>query len=224
MGDYKSNLRVWGPIMDGDLYDSEMRLMPIAGQNGTTNYQALAVDSDGRLHTYLFDGSIDLILGVDGADSPTNDSGIMMLGEDTAGKAQYIRTDTDGKVFVIIDNEAHSTDLFTYDDLNLVKNTPLVVTTYTPTVSTAYVTGFLISGSGYLKAEVQWGPTDSEVTKIVLFNSPACPNIIYNFPDKSTPNIATTQTILIRCTNLEHASSPASDFDGYATILSYQVS
>jgi len=238
MSDYESALPVRGNLQDGDAYVSTTQGLLILGQNGTSNYQAVSVDANGELQVDILsiaagsnligkvtinDGTTDLTVALDGSASPTNNSGIMILGEDGSGNAQYIRTDTDGKVFVIVDQEAHETDSFTYNTANLIKNTATTVVSYTPAGSTAYITGFLISGSGYMKAEVQWGTTGSETTKIVLFNSTANPNIIYNFPDKTTLNLATTETFIIKCTNLEHAASPASDFNGYATIISYQA-
>jgi len=68
-----------------------------------------------------------------------------------------------------------------------------------------------------LEVELYHGTTASETLFAVKFNSTANPNVEFEFPEGV--EVDNTETIYVECTNLENQASPASDFDGYATMF-----
>ena len=136
----------------------------------------------------------------------------MILGEDGAGNAQYISTDSAGRINVNIGGGLYNT--VSNGTANLVKDTPTSV--YSE--AGGYVLRKIyVAGSGLMKIDVKYGTTGAEVSKIVKFNSTANPNIEVEFPDGLS--VIGSETIKVVCTNLENAASPASDFTGYASFI-----
>lgn len=103
---------------------------------------------------------------------------------------------------------------FTAGSANLVKDTATTVATLSGVEDVRKV---IASGSGLMKVEILFGVTSSEAVIATFFNSTANPNIEFTLED-SLP-VPSGSTIFVRCTNLENAASPSSDFDGYATIV-----
>lgn len=278
MADYDSSLPVRTHEKDGDAVDANTPLFLVGGTDGT-NYQALSTDNTGALNVnasltwddtnkvYIWDGTTDLSVAVDGSAAKTN--GLQVLGTDGTN-AQILSTDTSGvlntnativwddtnKVVITdgtndlpisVDGAAEKTegitvmgsdgtnnytlltdsngalyvntggapdDSVTYGTANLVKNT---ATTVVSQAGAAKVAGISASGSGRMKVEVKYGTTGSEAVIAVLFNSTANPNVEFTFPNAL--DVASGETILLSCTNLEWLPSPTSDFDGYGSII-----
>jgi len=276
MADYDSSLPVRTHEVVGSTVDSNTPLFLVGGTDGS-NYQALSTDSSGVLNTnttlswddtnkvYVWDGTTDLAIAIDGSAAKTN--GLQILGTDgtnaqilstdasgvlntsdnwldtnkvvitdgtddleivvdgaTAGtkgvhilgtdgtNAQILRTDTSGSLYV--NTSGAPDDTITYGTANLVKST---ATSVVSKAGVATVAGISASGSGLMKVEVKYGTTGSEAVIAVLFNSTANPNIVFDFPNGLS--VASGETILLSCTNLERAASPASDFSGYGSII-----
>jgi len=151
-------------LNDGDAYGAGTGGILVLGQNGTTDYQALKVDSAGALYV---------------------NTGVVGTMAEAAGTA------------------------------NLVKDTPTTVVTHTPAANEE-ILGITYGGSGKAQVDVYYGTTSSEVRKHTFYTSASNPNIIYTFPAELA--LTTADTIYVQVTNLELKASPASDFDGYATI------
>ena len=98
----------------------------------------------------------------------------------------------------------------------IVKDTPGTVNSYSPGAGTDALDHIDVAGSGLFKAEILFGVTASEAVMAVKYNSTANPNIVFDMKGKS---IASTDTVIVRCTNLENSASPGSDFDAHATIF-----
>ncbi len=220
MVDYDSALPMRGAITDGLAVDATTTGIPIVGTDGS-NYQFLSTDSSGVLNTnatitwnnankvVVTDGTDDLQIVVDGATAGTN--GVHILGTDGTN-AQILKTDTAGSLFV--NTGGSPDDTVNYATANLVKDTATTTATIAGVVTVAKV---IASGSGLMKVEVKYGTTASEAVIAVLFNSTANPNIEFEFPKGLL--VASGETILLSCTNLENAASPASDFSGYGSIV-----
>ena len=151
-------------LNDGDAYGAGTGGLLVMGQNGTTDYQALKVDSLGALYV---------------------NTGVVGSIAETAGTT------------------------------NLVKDTPTTVVTHTPAANEE-ILGITYGGSGKAQVDIYYGTTSSEVRKHTFYTSASNPNIIYTFPAELA--LTTADTIYVSVTNLETKASPASDFDGYATI------
>lgn len=130
--------------------------------------------------------------------------------KDAGGDALAINADgsinTVSTAAVLLDN---------YGSANLVKNTATTANSYSPSAASDTLSHIDVAGSGLMKVELLFGTTSSETVFAVKYNSTAEPNVPFDLKGKV---IASTETIIVRCTNLENAASPASDFDGHATI------
>jgi len=224
MADYDSTLPVRGGVADGDAVAAGTTGIPALGTDGS-NYQFLAVDSSGNLQTdlasalpagtndlgivHVTDGTTELDVAVDGSAAKTN--GVQVLGTDGTN-AQILKTDTNGSLYV--NTSGAPDDSVTYATANLVKDTP---TTVVSQAGAAIVAKVVFTGSGLTKVEVQYGTTSSEATIAVLMNSTANPTVEFEFPNAL--QVASGETILLKCTNLENAASPSSDFSGYGSIV-----
>lgn len=125
-----------------------------------------------------------------------------------------LEVNADGSINV---NLTDSTDpLWDYASANLVKDAATTVNSYSPSAGTDFIQEIRASGSGLMKVELLFGITASEAVIDVRFNSTSNPNVEF---DMLNLNIASTETVIIRCTNLENSASPASDFSGYGTIV-----
>ena len=224
MADYDSALPIRGNVKDGASVDADNQGLVMMGNDGS-NYQDLSVDSSGNLQVDVVaelpagtqvigevkvtDGTDDLDIATDGSAAKTK--GIQVLGTDGTN-AQILKTDTSGALFVNTGGALSNSN--TYASVNLVKDTP---TTLVSLAGAAVVRKIVASGSGLMKVDVQYGTTASETTIAVLINSTANPNVELDFPHGLT--VASGETILLECTNLEASGSPASDFSGYGTIM-----
>lgn len=139
----------------------------------------------------------------------THSSDSIKVGDGT----DFLAVNTNGSINVVT---SLPTPVWDYATANLVKDTPTSVNTYSPGAGTDYLLQIRVSGSGVMKVELLYGTTSSEAVIDVKFNSTANPNV--EFDMKELP-ITSSQTVIVRCTNLENSSSPASDFAGYATII-----
>jgi hypothetical protein len=157
----------------------------------------------------LTDGTTDLDIALDGSAAKTN--GIQILGSDGTN-ARILKTDSNGQLYV--NTSGAPDDSVTYGTQNLVKAT---ATTLVSKAGEAIVSKILASGSGLMKVEVKYGTTGSEAVIAVLINSTANPNVKLEFPNGLV--VATGETLLLSCTNLEKTASPASDFSGYGSII-----
>ena len=220
MADYDSALPMRGNVVDGEAVDATNGMLVIGGTDGS-NYQALSTDANGVLNVsatawddtnkiVITDGTDDLQIVVDGSAAGTN--GVHLLGTDGTN-AQILSTDANGYLNVNSDQSPGANSV-TYATANLVKDTPTTTATLAGAVT---VQSIQASGSGLMKVEVKYGTTASEVVIAVLINSTANPNVTFDFPDGLA--VAGGETILLSCTNLESAASPASDFSGYGSIV-----
>lgn len=121
MADYDSSMPVRTWEKDGDTVDANAPLFLMGGTDGT-NFQAVSTDSSGAVNVnaslswddankvYIWDGTTDLSVAVDGAAAKTN--GLQVLGTDGTN-AQILSTDTSGVLNTNI----------TWDDSNKVQIT-----------------------------------------------------------------------------------------------------
>jgi len=212
-------------VNDGD--SGVAKGFAVFGYDGT-NMQILSTDNNGQVQTahdvntnpifgVVTDGTDDLSVLNDG-DTFSGETGLLIMGQDGTN-VQAIKTNTAGQLQVEVVSGFGTTEIYDGGSANLVKDTPTTIHSYSPASGTEYITGFHVSGSGHMKVQVKYGVTGSEVLKFTYFNGTAHPNIIVHLPEPI--DLASTDTILIEGTNLENAASPASDFDGYATIIGH---
>ena len=84
--------------------------------------------------------------------------------------------------------------------------------TYSP-AATQYLKKIIVSGSGQLKAEIQYGTTGSETTKVVAFSSKGnLTSIVIDFPD--AVQITNAMSVKVIRTNKDNSS-----LDVYSTIF-----
>jgi hypothetical protein len=162
----------------------------------------LAVNGDGSINAVVSATNLDIR-------DLTHASDSVKVGDGT----DFLAVNGDGSINVQF---TAPTPVYDYATANLVKDTPTSVNTYSPGAGTDYLLSIRVSGSGLMKVEILYGTTSSEAVIDVKFNSTANPNV--EFDMKELP-IASTQTVIVRCTNLENSASPTSDFSGYATII-----
>jgi hypothetical protein len=182
--------------------------------------QQASVDSGGRLTVNL--------VGIDGS-TPTpvkvNSSGYMLV--ETAGS---------GGITQVSANTAANTELnplfVTFTESTVVGTFVDYQTKASLAASNAFalyknVTGgktmivdkIVVSGSGKIKAVVQTGPSATLVTKLVLFNSTANPNIDIDFSTHlQIVEAGGTERISVEITNYDIASQ-----DVYLTIFGKEV-
>lgn len=162
----------------------------------------LAVNGDGSINATVSATNLDIR-------DLTHVSDSVKVGDGT----DLLAVNADGSINVV---SSLPTPIWDYATVNLVKDTPTSVNSYSPGAGTDYLLRIRASGSGLMKVEILYGTTSSEAVIDVKFNSTANPNV--EFDMEGLP-IASTQTVIVRCTNLENSSSPGSDFSGYATII-----
>lgn len=156
------------------------------GGTDGTNLQALSVDTNGQLKVNLFDEA-------GAAFSGANPLPVTVIAG-TAGDEVL-----DFKQAVSVASGA--SDDHTY--------TPSSGTTLTLQQITA-------SASGKIKVEIFMGVTASEVLKVVLFNSTANPNVVYQFG--SPQALEDTDSVVVTITNLDNQSQ-----DVYSTIEGFET-
>ena len=169
---------------------------------------SLVVNADGSLNITDNSGSLTVDasqLDIDDLNSTDDEVGI---GDGT----NSLVVNADGSLNVVTNSGAPT---FVYASANLVQSTQTEVNSYSPASGSDHLLSVEASGSGLMKVELFFGTTSSEALFDVKFNSTANPNVEFNLRDL---DIASTQSILVKCTNLEEAGSPASDFSGYVTI------
>jgi hypothetical protein len=89
--------------------------------------------------------------------------------------------------------------------------------TYTvPALKTLYLQKIAASSSGKIKVEIKYGVIASEVTKVVLFNSTANPNVEYAFGAPQA--LAAGGDVLVIVTNLDKQTESV-----YSTIEGYEI-
>jgi len=249
MADYDSALPVRGNVTDGSAIYSENTILIAGGSDGTNYQQlnvdttgALnvvgrvadgeAIEGDPLTNGGLFEtgggSAVDsgditylaldaygrtICVGqvADGSAIDTNAYPVLIAGQDGTN-VQALRTDSTGRLAVVIGGGVYSD--IVYGTANLVKDTP---TTVVSAAGDETIKKVIVSGSGLMKVDLQFGTTGSETTIAVKFNSTANPNVEFDFPDGF--DVGATETILVECTNLENQGSPASDFDGYGTLV-----
>lgn len=117
----------------------------------------------------------------------------------------------------IVDSVAGSTQVMDYlDSAALAANASATHTYTVPVGHTLYLQQIMVTGSGKIKALIQWGPTGTETTKLVLFNSTATPNAKAVF--QAPVSIATGGDVLITITNLDKQAA-----DVYSTLEGYTI-
>ena len=164
--------------------------------------ELLAVNADGSINSVVTASNLDIR-------DITHVSDSIKIGDGS----ELLAVNADGSINVISNNEE---PIFEYGTANLVKDTLTTLVSYSPGSGTDYLKEIIVSGSGLMKVEVLFGVTSSESVILVGFNSTSEPNVKF---DMHNLNIASSQTVIVKATNLENASSPASDFSGYATIV-----
>lgn len=178
---------------------------------GTNSIGTIGLDAGtndiGIIH--LTDGTTELDVAIDGSAAKTN--GLQVLGSDGTN-ATILKTTSSGELYV--NTGGAPDDSLTHNTANLVKDTATTVVSEDGASTVAKV---MASGSGLMKVEVKYGSTGSESTIAVLINSTANPNVELDFPNGL--QVASGETLLLSCTNLEKSASPASDFSGYGSIV-----
>lgn len=182
----------------GGQYNSSLPTLTTAQQ------AALQVDASGRLLV----GSIASPLP-----AGTNNIGKVSI-QDSSGNPF---TEANPLPVTISDAVAGSTEVLDYKAATAVAASASDTHTYTIT-SGKHLTlqKVIASGSGKIKMEVKLGTIASEVTKVVMFNSTASPNCIYEF--KSPQSLADTSDVLIIITNLDNQAQNV-----YSTVEGYEV-
>jgi hypothetical protein len=103
---------------------------------------------------------------------------------------------------VYVENNQGGTEVFKYQPgVDIAKNLT-DTNTYTPTaLKTFTLQKVYASCSGKCRIEVKWGPTGSELTKLVAFNSSANPNWEYSFQVPQA--LTSTSSVKVIVTNLD---------------------
>jgi len=190
------------PLTTGALFETDGGS---AVDSGDITY--LASDAWGRI--------INVGQNADGSAYDVNAYPIVNAGVDSAGNVQILLTDTSGRLIVNVGGGTEAGE--TYASANLVKDTVTDVVTESDVI----VKRIYVTGSGLMKVEIFEGVTASEVVKYVAFNSTSNPNVLFEWTEDGWL-IPAINSIIVKCTNLENAASPTSDFDGYGTIV-YEV-
>jgi hypothetical protein len=247
--EYDSALPVRGDVVSGTTVDANEGLVIIGGNSPTdSKWYPVTMDAtghlqitgagadgasvvgypvrvageagDGKTYTLLTDTTgASVVVGAGVAGSSVVGNPVLVAGESSDGKTRTIATDTSGRLLVNIGGGTKATPHFAGSVL-LVKATPNTVLTLAGPVT---VKNILVSGSGLMKIEIQEGVTASETTKWVAFNSTAVPNWEFDM-NADGFDVITGHSIKVYCTNLEQKASPASDFTGYATIVTEDAS
>jgi len=211
--DTSGALNVVGRVADGEAITGD----PLTTGGLFETDGGSAVDSGDITHLALDAWGRIICVGqnADGSAYDTNAYPLVMAGVDTGGDVQTLLTDTSGRLIVNVGGGTEAGE--TYGTASLVKDTITdVVTESDKVVKRIYVTG-----SGLMKVEIFEGVTASETAKYVAFNSTSNPNVLFEWTEDGW-NIPSANSVIVKCTNLENAASPVSDFDGYATIV-YEV-
>jgi len=249
MADYDSALPVRGNVEDGASIYSQNTVLIIGGSDGTNYQQlnvdtsgavnvvgrvadgeaitgdpltngglfetdgGSAVDSGDITYLALDAYGRTIVVGqtADGDTIDANAFPVLMAGQDGTN-VQSLLTDTSGRLIVNVGGGTQAG--ITYGTANLVKDTVTDVVT----VSDMIVKRIYVAGSELMKVEVFEGATASETLKFVQFNSTANPNVLWDFTSDGW-KIVSANSLIVKCTNLENASSPTSDFAGYGTIV-----
>lgn len=221
-----NNIGDIGTIVDLEATDGAAALtkgIHFLGTDGT-NAQIISTDTGGQiqlahdantnpLFTEITDGTNELSISVEGAALPAN--GLAVHAEDGSGNAAPLKVNGSGALLVSTD-AATGQVLVDHASVNLVKDTPTTVNSYSPAAATDRIVRVSVSGSGRFKAELFWGTTSSEVLSDVKFGTSSMPNVEFDL--EKDLELASTETIYVRMTNLEKAASPTSDFDGFVSI------
>jgi dipeptidyl aminopeptidase/acylaminoacyl peptidase len=165
--------------------------------------------------------------GVDGSAVPfgtmqvggTDGTNLQAISVDTSGKVKVDLFDATGTAFsagnplpVSVVNATPGSEVLAFNQATAVAANASSTHTYTPTTGTTLTLQQVVaSASGKMKIEIKIGPTGSEVTKAVLFNSTANPNVAYTFAAPQA--IADTESILVIRTNKDNQAQ-----DLYSTI------
>lgn len=165
--------------------------------------------------------------GTDGAAVPfgtmqvggTDGTNLQALSTDTSGKLKVDIHDATGTAFsagnplpVTVVSATPGDEVLDFDQAVAVAAGASDTHTYTPSTGTTLtLQKIAASASSKMKVEIKIGPTGSEVTKVVLFNSTANPNVEYEF---SAPQALTdADSILVIRTNKDNQAQ-----DLYSTI------
>lgn len=248
MTNLSANLPVQGSVADGAAIQAALGVHVIAGSDGS-NYQVAKVDSNGNGYAYITDGTntasildgtndalrVSISDGENDVDVLTVNSaygatptGLGIFGKYEAtpttyddGDAVPLLTDDKGRLITIsADSAGAIAETYTHGSALLqVGGGATSIVSYSPTSDTEYISGFIVSGSGAMFVQAQFGTTGSEADMFVFYNSVANPNIIYNLP--LDLDIASTETLDIVGTNVERAPSTGSDYTAYGTIASH---
>lgn len=155
------------------------------GGTDGTNLQALSVDANGQLKVNLFD-----------------EAGAAFSGANPLP--------------VSVVSTAPGTEVLDFDQATAVAAAASDTHTYTPSTGTTLTLQQIVaSASGKMKVEIKMGPTGSEVTKAVLFNSTANPNIVYAFA--APQELTDADSILVIRTNRDNQAQ-----DLYSTIEGFE--
>ena len=249
MADYDSALPVRGNVEDGASIYSQNTVLITGGSDGTNYQQlnvdtsgalnvvgrvadgeaitgdplttgglfetggGSAVDSGDITHLALDAYGRIIAVGqvADGDTIDANAFPVLMAGQDGTN-VQSLLTDTSGRLIVNVGGGTEAG--IHYGTANLVKDTATAVVT----VSDMIVKRIYVTGSGLMKVEIFEGETASEAVVFVAFNSTANPNVLFDFTSDGWKILA-ANSLIVKCTNLENAASPTSDFAGYGTIV-----
>jgi len=201
---------VIGPVADGA--DTEGYPLLGGGLFETNGGSAVATGKNTSLALDAFGRTICVGQVADGSAIIANANPVLIAGQDGTN-VQTLLTDTSGRLIVNVGGGTKAGTFF--NNANLVKDSPTLIKTI---AGPAVVKRVYASGSGLAKFEILVGVTSSEALEFVQFNSTANPNVVFEFTEDGL-TIPTGSSIVVQGTNLENRASPASDFDGYATIV-----
>lgn len=156
------------------------------GGSDGTNLQALSVDTNGQLKVNLFDET-------GAAFSGANPLPVSVVAAATGDEVLDFKQAT---AIAAAASDTHNYDVTTGKTLTLQK--------------------VVASASGKIKVEIKLGTTNSEVLKVVLFNSTAAPNVEYAF--SSPQALDDTNSVKVVITNLDKQS-----MDVYSTIEGFET-
>jgi len=190
------------PVRNGDvgLSEDELQVKTKSGTNLDVNINAdavgLALETGGNLATIA-------------GDTTTIDGKLNSLGQkNMAGSVPVVLASDQSALPVTFSSLTPDIQYATATVAAGVSSTH----TYSP-AATQYLKKIIVSGSGQLKAEIQYGTTGSETTKVVAFSSKGnLTSIVIDFPD--AVQITNAMSVKVIRTNKDNSS-----LDVYSTIF-----
>lgn len=135
-----------------------------------------------------------------------NDAHVKAKLRDDAGSAFGIESNP---VFVTVTDNPNA-EVHEHDIASAIAKDAIGSHSYSPT-GNVKINRLMLSASGKARFEIKFGPTASEVSKYVFFNSTANPNVMIDL--KAPITLAATDTLIIEKKNLDNQAQ-----DLYSTI------